>query len=75
MCPESTGVKRIGLYHGPLYRGESEGELFDLQSDPSELHNLWNRKSARALRAEMSERLAHRLMEYADSSPRPEAMA
>ena len=58
-----------------LYRGDDQGELFDLENDPAELHNLWNQKSARALRAEMSERLAHRLMEYADSSPRPEAMA
>ena len=58
-----------------LYRGDDQGELFDLENDPAELHNLWDQKSARGLRAEMSERLAHRLMEYADSSPRPEAMA
>ena len=28
MCPERTGVKRIGLYHGPLYRGESGYETY-----------------------------------------------
>ncbi len=58
-----------------IYRGESEGELFDLQHDPEELHNLWSQRSASALRAERTERLAHRLMEYDEQSPRPRAMA
>ena len=58
-----------------LYRGETDGELFDLQRDPEELHNLWSQRDARTLRAEMTERLAHRLMDYGDGSPRPRAMA
>ncbi|MEE2673062.1 MAG: sulfatase-like hydrolase/transferase [Myxococcota bacterium] len=58
-----------------IYRGEGEGELFDLQRDPDELHNLWNRREALSLRAEMTEKLAHALMEHSDQSPRPDAMA
>ncbi len=58
-----------------IYRGESEGELFDLQRDPSERHNLWNDRSRAALRNEMTARLSQTLMEYADDSPRPLAMA
>jgi arylsulfatase A-like enzyme len=58
-----------------LYRGESDGELFDLGNDPRELRNLWGRREASALRGEMIERLAHRLMEYDEQSPRPTSMA
>ena len=58
-----------------LYRGETEGELSDLESDPDELHNLWNQRDASALRALMTEKLARYLMHYDDASPRPQAMA
>ncbi len=58
-----------------LYRGTDEGELYDLQSDPGELNNLFARRESRALRAHMLERLARLQMEYADSSPTPKYMA
>ena len=58
-----------------IYRGETEGELFDLERDPDELHNLWKQGEASALRAEMTEKLARSLMHYDDDSPRPQAMA
>lgn len=58
-----------------LYRGTDEGELYDLQSDPGELNNLFARRESRALRAHMLERLARLQMEYADSSPTPKYVA
>lgn len=36
-----------------VYRDGSEGELFDLEKDPGELHNLWNDDDAASLRCEM----------------------
>ena len=41
---------------GLLYRPEG-GELYDLQEDPHELHNLWDRPECGALRAELKDRL------------------
>jgi arylsulfatase A-like enzyme len=40
-----------------LYPGFRFGELFDLQADPDELHNLWERPQWRALRDELARRL------------------
>jgi arylsulfatase A-like enzyme len=58
-----------------LYEGVEHAELFDLQADPRELTNLWSQPGSRALRTEMTERLARHLMDYADSSPKPKYMA
>lgn len=38
-----------------VYRGESYGELFDLQQDPNEVNNLWDDPSARDLKTRMME--------------------
>jgi len=42
-----------------FYAGRPYGELYDLQKDPQELHNLWNVPEARAERSELMERLLH----------------
>ncbi len=39
------------------YRGETFGELFDLENDPGELHNLWDDPAAQKLKIEMLHRL------------------
>lgn len=36
-----------------LWRDQTYGELFDLQEDPDELHNLWDDPSSAALKAEV----------------------
>ncbi len=36
-----------------VYRGHAYGELFDLQADPGELHNLWADPASAALKAEL----------------------
>lgn len=53
------------------YRGLDEGELFDLDGDPLEMHNLFGDSAARALRCEMAELLATEMAAMADESPRP----
>ena len=58
-----------------LYDGQAWGELYDLQADPLELRNLWHDPAARALRAELTERLARAMLAAVDTSPYPEASA
>ena len=38
------------------YRIADHGELYDLQSDPQEVNNLWDDPSAATLRAELTQR-------------------
>ncbi|MCY3022122.1 MAG: sulfatase-like hydrolase/transferase, partial [Planctomycetota bacterium] len=43
-------------YKLTVYRGESFGELFDLESDPGETRNLWDEPSHAALKASLFEK-------------------
>ena len=52
-----------------LYEGVEWGELYDLESDPHEMLNLWNEVKAREQRAELSEALARKMMALMDASP------
>jgi arylsulfatase len=54
-----------------LYRGVSWGELYDLESDPDELHNLWDEPASAATKLALTDRLAQTMMEFAERSPRP----
>jgi arylsulfatase A-like enzyme len=51
--------------------GDPWGELYDIDNDPHEMHNLFAEESARATRGELMEELAYRQMELADRSPLP----
>ncbi len=53
------------------YQGIDWGELYDLQEDPFELHNLWDEPGAARLRAELTERLSRLMMDNDDASPAP----
>jgi hypothetical protein len=44
-------------YRLTWYGGRPYGELFDLQEDPDELHNLWGDPSVRPLRDELAVQL------------------
>lgn len=52
-----------------LYEGADWGELYDLGADPHELNNLWKDPQARDQRHHLTEQLARKMMELADSSP------
>jgi arylsulfatase A-like enzyme len=53
-----------------VFAGEKYGELYDLEEDPNELYNRFFEAGMREVRAELFERLAHRLMQ--DEDPLPE---
>ena len=64
-----TARYKVTSYTGP--RGaEPYGELFDLEHDPGELHNLWAAPDAATLKRELIERLHHRLTETDIALPR-----
>lgn len=64
-----------GRHRLSIYDGVPFGELYDLREDPHELVNLWNEPGARALRAEMTEKLARRMIDLAETSPYPSRIA
>lgn len=65
-----TQGHRLSLYHEGDW-----GELYDLDADPLEQHNLWDDEGARGLRQQMLEELAQTLVRHADMSPRPTSLA
>jgi arylsulfatase A-like enzyme len=64
-----TATHKITTYTG--HRGsEPYGELFDLASDPHELHNLWDDPAAATLKQDLIVRLHHRLVQTDIALPR-----
>lgn len=57
-------------YRLTMYSNREYGELFDLQADPNEFNNLWDRLEARELRWGLSEQLLHELVRTDISLPR-----
>jgi hypothetical protein len=53
-----------------VYKGESWGELYDLQKDADESHNLWDEPAHVAVRTRMVEALTQAMMDTVDQSPR-----
>lgn len=58
-----------------VYKDQDWGELYDLQSDPDETHNLWDDPAHRDIRAHLSERLTHHLIAQMDESPMADRIA
>jgi len=58
-----------------VYEGVEWGELYDLENDPEESRNLWDEAEAAGLRSELLHRLAKAMIQYADPSPNPTALA
>jgi uncharacterized sulfatase len=40
-----------------VYLDRDYGELFDLEADPGEIHNLWDKPAAQRLKADLMRRL------------------
>lgn len=51
------------------------GELYDLQADPLEKHNLWHTPQAQTIQWTLMQKLVQLLMEHSDSSPNPKRIA
>lgn len=62
-------------YRLSVYAGSDWGELYDLEGDPLEMRNLWNDASHAAVRSELFERLARRMLDAGDRSQAPTHMA
>ena len=55
-----------------IYGGIENAELYDLENDPDEMNNLFDKPEGQALRVEMMERLARTMLEYSDQGTSPE---
>jgi arylsulfatase A-like enzyme len=60
-----TGTHRL-----TVYQGEEWGELYDHQSDPAELHNLWDHPAHSETRSGLLETLVQNMIKNVDQSPR-----
>jgi len=58
-----------------VYADEDWGELYNLQKDPNETHNLWDEPNAREAKLAMSLRLVEHLAQQTDSSPKSNRLA
>lgn len=65
-----TQHHRLSLFHEGDW-----GELYDLQADPLEQHNLWDDPAAAEIRHNLVEALARALVRNADMCPRPTSLA
>lgn len=57
-------------YRLTVYSGQVYGELFDLQEDSSEVHNLWDDPAHQSLKEELKLQLLNKIMETDISLPR-----
>lgn len=84
----NDGMSRLGFDRPPrvralvskkwrytVYGGQEWGELYDLQSDPHETHNLWESAAHKNVRADMAERLNQQLIRQMDESPKAQRRA
>ncbi len=58
-----------------MYRDQDWGELYDLQNDPKETHNLWDSADHQGTRAHLTDRLVHHLIAQMDESPLADRIA
>ena len=64
-----------GQWRLTLYLGSCENELFDLESDPEEMHNLWQNDAYQQIKAELVERLAEMQIASISRVPLPTSEA
>lgn len=58
-----------------VYAREDWGELYDLDRDPHETHNLWDAPGAAGIKADLLKALADAMIRAADQSPWPRRRA
>lgn len=67
--PPMASCVRTAQYKLSYYHNLGLGELYDLEKDPGEVHNLWTSSSAKPARAELTEKLLGRMVETVDHLP------
>jgi arylsulfatase A-like enzyme len=60
---------RTERYKLIAWHGQSLGELYDLEQDPTELHNLWDSVEHMPIKCAMLQRLCDRMAQTADPLP------
>ncbi|MEM9106163.1 MAG: sulfatase-like hydrolase/transferase [Pseudomonadota bacterium] len=69
--PQRVRTLVTDRYRMSLREGEDWNELYDLQSDPDEMENLYTNPACLGLRQDLSELMLRRLIELQDRSPLP----
>ena len=69
--PQRVRTVVTDRYRMSIRQGENWGELYDLQSDPTEVNNLFNDASAAEIRATLIETMLRRMIELQDRAPLP----
>lgn len=62
-------------YRLSVYEGTDQGELYDLENDPMELHNLWSSAEHLLLKAKLLQALVTTMIAHSETSPNPTALA
>ncbi|MBE7467349.1 MAG: sulfatase-like hydrolase/transferase [Planctomycetes bacterium] len=67
--PQYCTMLRTATHKLVAWHGQPLGELYDLQADPTELHNLWDRPEHAAIKAQHLQRLCARMAFTCDPLP------
>ena len=73
--PARVRTLRSSDWRFTIYADEDWGELYDLNADPDETHNLWDSPGHQTLKGQLALRLAHLLTRQMDESPRSQHIA
>lgn len=71
-CPSALRILPADKARLTIYGGIENAELYDLENDPNELDNLFDKPEGQRLRVEMMERLARTMLEYSDQGTLPQ---
>ncbi|MGR3593353.1 MAG: sulfatase family protein [Limimaricola soesokkakensis] len=69
--PQRVRTMITGRYRMSLRHGEDWSELYDLRTDPDELHNLYDDEAHAATRAQLTETMLRRMVALQDRAPLP----
>ncbi|MEP0943095.1 MAG: sulfatase-like hydrolase/transferase [Rhizobiaceae bacterium] len=58
-----------------IYKDQDWGELYDLVNDPKQINNLWESDPHVNVKSDLTQRLAHRLIDQMDESPQSVRLA
>ena len=62
-------------YRMTIYRGQSWGELYDLENDPEETRNLWDNADYQSVQLKLVQELTQRMIDITEKSPWPRRFA
>ncbi|MGR3479992.1 sulfatase family protein [Salipiger marinus] len=74
VCPNIRTV-RDARYRLSVFQGLGWGELYDLETDPAELRNLWDAPEAGPVKLRLLEQLMQAELAHAETAPAPVARA